>query len=55
MAGLGEQIHAMASETAKTALAEQKGRLLEEFRLQLREKQLKRCTVLDVGFKADVH
>jgi len=53
MAGLGEQIHAMASEAAKTALAEQKGRLLEEFRLQLREEAVKAMQSLMLASKAD--
>jgi hypothetical protein len=37
MVGLGEQIQAMASEAASAALTQEKGRLMEEFRAQLRE------------------
>lgn len=37
MVGLGEQIQTMASEAAGTALVKEKGRVVEEFRLQLRE------------------
>jgi hypothetical protein len=53
MAGLGEQIHAMASEAAKTALTEQKSRLLDEFRLQLREEAVKAMQSLMLASKAD--
>jgi hypothetical protein len=41
MVGLGEQIQAMASEAAAAALVKEKGRLLEEFRVQLREEAAK--------------
>jgi len=41
MVGLGEQIQTMASEAAAAALARDKGRLLEEFRAQLREEAVK--------------
>jgi hypothetical protein len=41
MVGLGEQIQTMASEAAATALVKEKGRLLEEFRAQLRDEALK--------------
>jgi hypothetical protein len=37
MVGLGEQIQIMASETAAATLAKEKSRLLEEFRVQLRD------------------
>jgi hypothetical protein len=37
MVGLGEQIQTMASEAAAAALARDRGRLLDEFRSQLRE------------------
>lgn len=37
MVGLGEQIQTMAAESAATALLQEKSRLLEEFRIQLRE------------------
>lgn len=37
MVGLGEQIQTMASEAASAALIQEKGRLMEEFRAQLRE------------------
>ncbi len=40
MVGLGEQIQAMASEAAAAALVREKGRLLEEFRAQLRDEAL---------------
>jgi hypothetical protein len=41
MAGLGEQIQAMASEAAAGVLVREKGRLLEEFRAQIREEAVK--------------
>jgi hypothetical protein len=53
MAGLGEQIQVMASEAAKTALTEQKNRLLDEFRLQLREEAVKAMQSLILASKAD--
>ena len=37
MVGLGEQIQSMASEAAGSALVKEKGRIVEEFRLQLRD------------------
>jgi len=53
MAGLGEQIHVMASEATKTALTEQKSRLLDEFRLQLRGEAVKAMQSLMLASKAD--
>ena len=41
MVGLGEQIQIMAHEAAATALSKEKGRLLEEFRAQLRTEAVK--------------
>jgi hypothetical protein len=41
MLGLGEQIQAMASEAAASALVREKSRLLEEFRGQIREEAVK--------------
>lgn len=41
MVGLGEQIQTMASEAAGSALIKEKGRVVEEFRLQLREETSK--------------
>ena len=41
MVGLGEQIQNMASEAASAALVREKGRLIEEFRTQLREEAIK--------------
>jgi hypothetical protein len=41
MAGMGEQIQVMASKAATMALTEQKSRLLDEFRLTLREEAVK--------------
>ncbi len=41
MVGFGEQIQAMASEAAANALVQEKSRLLEEFRGQLREEAVK--------------
>jgi hypothetical protein len=41
MAGMGEQIQGMASKAATMALTEQKTRLLDEFRLTLREEAVK--------------
>jgi len=41
---LGEQIHVMGSEAAKTDLAEQKSRFLDEFRLQVAGGEVKRCS-----------
>jgi hypothetical protein len=40
MVGLGEQIQSMAGEAAATALIEEKSRLIEEFRAQLREEAI---------------
>ncbi len=41
MVGLGEQIQNMATEAAAAALVKEKGRLLEEFRVQFREEAVK--------------
>jgi hypothetical protein len=41
MVGIGEQIQTMASQAASTALVKEKGRVLEEFRAQLREEAVK--------------
>lgn len=41
MVGLGEQIQSMASEAASAALVKEKSRLMEEFRVQLREEAVK--------------
>jgi hypothetical protein len=41
MVGLGEQIQRMAADAAAAALLKEKGRLLEEFRAQLREEAIK--------------
>jgi len=41
MVGLGEQIQIMANEAAATALGKEKGRLLEEFRAQIRTEAVK--------------
>ena len=41
MVGLGEQIQTMASEAAAAALVKEKGRLLEEFRAQIRDEAVK--------------
>jgi hypothetical protein len=41
MLGLSDQIQTMASEAALTALGKEKGRLLEEFRVQIREEAVK--------------
>ncbi|HWX37754.1 MAG TPA: PilZ domain-containing protein [Candidatus Sulfotelmatobacter sp.] len=41
MVGLGEQIQTMASEAAGAVLVKEKGRVVEEFRLQLREETSK--------------
>jgi hypothetical protein len=41
MVGLGEQIQTMASEAAAGALAQEKNRLMEEFRSQFREEAVK--------------
>jgi hypothetical protein len=51
MAGLGEQIQVMASEAATTAFAEQKSRLVDEFRLQLRDEAVKSIRSLIMGAK----
>ena len=53
MAGLGEQMQMLASEAARTALAEQKGRLLEEFRLQLRQEAIKAMQSVILASKED--
>ncbi len=41
MVGLGEQIQIMANEAAATALVKEKGRLMEEFRAQIRTEAIK--------------
>jgi hypothetical protein len=41
MVGLGDQIQTMASEAAVAALVKEKSRLLEEFRVQIREEAVK--------------
>ena len=41
MTGVGEQIQLMASESARDALVKEKGRQLEEFRVQLRDEAAK--------------
>ena len=53
MAGLGEQMQILASESARTALAEQKGRLLEEFRLQLRQEAVRAMQSVILASKED--
>jgi len=53
MAGLGEQMQILASEAARTALAEQKGRLLEEFRLQLRQEAVRAMQSVILASKED--
>jgi len=53
MAGLGEQMQMLASEAARTALAEQKGRLLEDFRLQLRQEAIKAMQSVILASKED--
>ena len=53
MAGLGEQMQILASEAARTALTEQKGRLLEEFRLQLRQEAIKAMQSVILASKDD--
>jgi hypothetical protein len=41
MVGLGEQIQSMAAQAAAAALVKEKGRLIEEFRAQLRDETVK--------------
>lgn len=41
MVGLGEQIQSMAAQAAAAALVKEKGRLIEEFRAQLRDEAVK--------------
>ena len=41
MVGLGEQIQSMAAQAAAAALVKEKGRLIEEFRAQLRDEAIK--------------
>ena len=53
MAGLGEQMQILATEAARTALAEQKGRLLEDFRLQLRQEAIKAMQSVILASKED--
>ena len=56
MVGLGEQIQAVASEAAAAALAKDKGRLLEEFRAQLREEAVKTIqSVISASKEVIVH
>ena len=56
MVGLGEQIQTMASEAAAAALAKDKGRLLEEFRAQLRDEALKTIqSVISASKEVIVH
>jgi hypothetical protein len=51
MVGLGEQIQAMASEAAAAALVQEKSRLLEEFRAQVREEAIKTIQAAIVASK----
>jgi hypothetical protein len=53
MAGLGEQMQILATEAARTALAEQKGRLLEDFRSQLRQEAIKAMQSVILASKED--
>jgi hypothetical protein len=53
VAGLGEQMQVIASEAARTAVAEQKSRLLEEFRLQLRQEAIKAMQSVILASKED--
>src|SRR5712675_2761841 len=53
MAGLGEQMQILATEAARTALAEQKGRLLEDFRLQLRQEAIRAMQSVILASKED--
>jgi hypothetical protein len=54
MAGLGEQMQAMASHATKTALTEQKSRLLDEVRLQLRQEAIKALQSVILASKEDL-
>jgi hypothetical protein len=53
MAGLGEQMQILATEAARTALAEQKGRLLEDFRSQLRQEAIRAMQSVILASKED--
>lgn len=53
MAGLGQQMQVIASEAAKTALAEQKSRILDEFRAQLRQEAIKAMQSVILASKED--
>jgi hypothetical protein len=56
MVSLGEQIQTMASEAAAAALAKDKGRLVEEFRTQLREEAMKTIqSVISASREVIVH
>ncbi len=56
MVGVGEQIQAMASEAAAAALAKDKGRLLDEFRAQLRDEAIKTIqSVISASKEVIVH
>jgi hypothetical protein len=53
MSGLGEQMQVIASEAARTALAEQKSRLLDELRAQLRQEAVKAMQAVIMASKDD--
>ena len=53
MAGLGEQMQIMASEAAKIAIADQKSKLLDEFRSQLRREAIKAMQAVILASKED--
>ena len=53
MAGLGDQMQVIASEAAKSALAEQKSRILDEFRSQLRHEAIKAMQSVILASKED--
>jgi hypothetical protein len=53
MSGLGEQMQVIASDAARTALAEQKSRLLDEFRAQLRQEAVKAMQSVILASKDD--
>src|SRR5258708_4716348 len=53
MAGFGEQMQILATEAARTALAEQKGRLLEDFRSQLRQEAIRAMQSVILASKED--
>jgi hypothetical protein len=54
MVGLSEQIRIMASEAATTALIRQKSRLLDEFRVQLRDEAAKTVQSVISGSKEEI-